>query len=235
MRSEVFRGRYLFHFHTAATDGRPSVADYFRHAEARGFERLVFLEHIRRRPGYDVPAYRREVEACARASGLAAFVGFEAKLLPDGELDIAPEHAALADVIGVAEHGFPPDLGVLRAAFATAATAYRGRYPDKEIVWVHPGAWFKKQGRLEECRDVYLAMIAEAQRLGLRVERNLRHGLIPRGLVGAVAPDRLTLGVDAHDLDDIDRALGSLEDAYRRHAPAAGPRPRPAPRAAPAL
>lgn len=215
MRSEIFRGRYLFHFHTHATDGRPSIADYFDQACAHRLDRLIFLEHIRRCPTYDVLAYRQEVAACARTRGVSAFLGFEAKLLPDGELDIASEHAACADVLGLAEHGFPPDLGLLRSAFVTATANYRERYPDKELVWVHPGTWFKKHRCLDERQADYLEMVAAAEGLGLRIEHNFRHGLIPRGLIEAVAPPNLVFGADAHRLEDVHATLAMLDGPSR--------------------
>ena len=120
MSAALFRGRVLFHCHTHYTDGQPSVADYLRWASERGVERVIFLEHIRREPSYDVAAFVEEIHAESERWGVPAVAGFEAKVLPGGALDIAAEHAALAEVIGIAEHGFPDDPGLWPAAYLRA-------------------------------------------------------------------------------------------------------------------
>jgi putative hydrolase len=215
MRSEPFRGRYLFHFHTRATDGRSDIEDYVACARAHGAERLILLEHIRRRPSYDVAAYNHRARAAAAGGGLELHLGFEAKLLPDGTLDITPEDAARAEVLGLAEHGFPEDLALLVTAFRTAAASCRAAYPDKQIVWVHPGLWLKKRRRLDAERELYLELLADAQNLGLRIERNRRHGLIPDDLLAAVRPDHLVDGLDAHSVAEMAAAIA--------HPPLASP------------
>ncbi len=146
---------------------------------------------------------------------MPAVLGFEAKLLPDGDLDIAPEHAAWAGVIGIAEHGFPSDFDVLRSAFRAATRTYHARYPDKELVWVHPGAWFKKHRCLGERRDDYLGMVAEAEALGVRIEHNFRHDLVPRALIEAVSPEHLVYGADAHRLEHVDAVVATLDGPDR--------------------
>ena len=107
MKSNPFRGRYLFHFHTQHTDGKLTGRDYFDWAQAHGVQSLLFLEHVRREASYDVPAFVEEVKELEQQFGIRAGVGFETKLLPDGTLDITPEHCALAEIVGIAEHGFP--------------------------------------------------------------------------------------------------------------------------------
>jgi histidinol phosphatase-like PHP family hydrolase len=144
MKYNIFNCKYLFHIHTVHTDGFLSVRDYFDFAGSVGIERVIFLEHIRRRPTYDTAEFARQVRECSAASGIPACVGFEAKLLADGRLDIAPEAIELADVIGIAEHGFPPDFTLLRDAFSRAVEDCRDLVYCKEIVWAHPGLWLKK-------------------------------------------------------------------------------------------
>ncbi len=205
MSADLLRGRVLFHCHTHHTDGQPSVADYLRWASERDVERVIFLEHIRREPSYDVAAFVEEIRAESERWGVPATVGFEAKVLPGGALDIAAEHAALADVIGIAEHGFPDDAalwrGSLAAAFATWGAA------EQTAVWVHPGLWLKKTGRLDSHRDEYAFLIAFAQRHGILIERNQRYRLLPDGLLDTVTPEMLIRGADAHRLEDADAFL----------------------------
>lgn len=207
MKSDPFAGRYLFHLHTTYTDGHVPAAAYFDLARRAGLERLIFLEHIRAQPGYDVLQFVAEVHACAAAFGVPALVGFEAKVLPGGALDISDEHAALADVIGIAEHGFPADYGLWHASLTEALTRCAAQYRDQAVVWVHPGLWLKRSGLLEVRQREYAALIEYAQQRGVKVESNLRYGLLPAPLRGAVRPDLLVCGADAHRLEDAQAAL----------------------------
>lgn len=206
MRSDPFTGRYLFHLHTTYTDGQVKVAEYFAYGVQNGLDRLIFLEHIRAQPRYDVGQFCADVRACAAEFGLPALVGFEAKLLPGGALDISDEHAAQAEVLGLAEHGFPGDYALWRSSLCKALERYAAIYPDKPVVWVHPGLWLKKQGLIQSHELDYRSLVAYAQDLGVKVEWNRRYGLLPPHLHVAVRPENLVQGADAHRLEDA-RAL----------------------------
>lgn len=210
MRSDPFTGRYLFHLHTTYTDGQVPVRQYFEYAVRTGLERLIFLEHIRAQPSYDVLRFVAEVRQAEAEFGLPTWVGFEAKVLPGGGLDITAEHAALADVLGVAEHGFPPDFDLWRLSLRKALEQAAATHREKPVVWVHPGLWLKKQRRLQTHEHEYRALLGYAQELGLKVERNLRYGLVPEDLLGTVAPEHLVLGADAHRLADAEAAVARL-------------------------
>ncbi|HLO04248.1 MAG TPA: hypothetical protein VK191_14140 [Symbiobacteriaceae bacterium] len=210
MRSDPFGGRYLFHLHTTYTDGEVPVAAYFEWGRRAGLDRLIFLEHIRTKPSYDVRAFIAEVKHAARTYGLPARVGFEAKLLPGGALDISPEHAAQADVLGLAEHGFPPDFDLWHASLRTALANGARQVAERPVVWVHPGLWLKRQGLLAAHEQEYRALLAEAQTLGIKLEWNLRYDLVPVALRGALPPGSLVIGADAHRLTDAEVALTAL-------------------------
>ena len=203
--TDLFAGRVLFHCHTHHTDGAPSVADYLAYAAEHGLDRVVFLEHIRRNPSYDVGAFVEEIRAESERLGVPAVVGFEAKVLPGGALDIASEHAALAGVVGIAEHGFPDDPALWRDSLAQAFATWGAA--EQTAIWVHPGLWLKKTRRLESHRADYEALIAEAQAAGVLVERNHRYRLLPDAALPLVRPERLVHGADAHRLGDVDAFL----------------------------
>lgn len=210
MRSNPFTGRYLFHLHTTRTDGNLSVREYFEYARATHLERLIFLEHIRANPSYDVGRFVGEVQGCAAEFGLPALIGFEAKLLPGGALDISAEHAALAEVIGLAEHGFPADYALWHSSLCKALESCALKHRDKPIVWVHPGLWLKQNGLLEVHEPEYRALIDYAQDLGIKVERNRRYGLLPKHLLGGVRPEHLVHGADAHRLADAEAVVAEM-------------------------
>jgi len=201
--TDLFRGRVLFHCHTDLTDGQPTVEEYVRYAAEHDLDRVIFLEHIRRVPSYDVEQFAADVRTWGERLEVPVTVGFEAKVLPGGGLDIDPEHLALADVIGIAEHGFP-DAADLWERSLRRAFAEHGR-GERVAVWVHPGLWLKKMRRLESHRAVYLDLLDAAQAAGVLVEQNARYGLVPDDLVERIRPDRFVRGIDAHRIADVER------------------------------
>ncbi len=203
MKSSPFAGRYLFHLHTRFTDGTFSVRDYFEYAKQRAVGRLIFLEHIRERPSYDVEEFVAQVQECEDEYSLSAYIGFEAKLLPDGSLDVSDEHLVHAQVIGIAEHGFPDDPKVLQEAFTKVINEHPS-FAENAVVWVHPGLWFKKRGVSPWEEPSFRLMIEQAQNSGVFIERNLRYDLIPEGMVSEVDPEKLVIGADVHSRKDIE-------------------------------
>lgn len=207
MRSDPFTGRYLFHLHTPVTDGQVAVREYCEVALRERLDRLIFLEHIRTAPTYDVDQFTAAVRSCAAAFGIPALVGFEAKVLPGGALDISPQHLAQADVLGIAEHGFAGDVAAWSDALHRALGADYGARP---VVWVHPGLWLKRKGLLEAHEPAYLDLLRYAVAQGVRLEWNLRYRLLPPHLHAEAGPAGPVLGADAHRPGDIAAALAAL-------------------------
>lgn len=216
MKSNPFQGRYLFHFHTQRTDGKLTAQDYFDWAQVQGVESLLFLEHVRRQASYDVPAFVEEIKELEQRFGIRASIGFETKLLPDGTLDISPEHCALAEIVGIAEHGFPNDVGLLQTAFQRALNTLPERLPDCCLVWVHPGLWFKKRSIERSTSTACLSMLEQAVGSGVFVERNLRYGLLDEALLPTISEELLVLGADAHTTKDLDVWEASERGSYSR-------------------
>ena len=204
MKSNPFSGCYFFHFHTSFTDGRLTVSDYFDFATRNGIDSLVFLEHIRMVPTYDPIAFTRIVRGLAETTGVQTYVGFEAKLLPGGGLDIGEEILKLADVIGIAEHGFPDDRQLLESSFCRTLDQLVARTADKTFVWVHPGLWLKKKGIDPRQDATFGAMLRGAQSYGVRIERNLRYGLVSEECLNEIGPDLVVMGADAHVAGDLE-------------------------------
>lgn len=199
----MFNGKYLFHVHTSHTDGKLKVQDYFDFAEKGGYEKIIFLEHIRHDLDYDVGRFSQEIAECSDKYGILGILGFETKILPDGRLDIRSNHLEIAQVIGVAEHGFPDDINILTHAFYNVIAAATQLLPSTHVVWVHPGLWFKKRNLLDKNLSLYKDMLMHAQDHGIKIEHNLRYKLIPPMLIDWIDPQQLVIGQDAHSLADL--------------------------------
>jgi hypothetical protein len=203
-KSNPLSGRYLFHLHTCHTDGELSLENYFSFAAAHAIERLVFLEHIRSKPTYDVEQFARDLERISRERKIEAVLGFEVKLLPDGSLDITEEHLVLASVIGIAEHGFPDDPDLLRSSLRRAFDHYSSLGPEMTFVWVHPGITFRKMHVRPDEHPVYKSLVRWSADAGLLIEQNLRYGLISEEAIKKSALPRVILGADAHTAADLE-------------------------------
>ena len=203
-KSDWWQNRYLFHVHTSYTDGHLTVADYMDFAGTAGVDSVVFLEHIRRNPRYDVEQFSAEVRQSS-SEPVKTVLGFEAKLLPDGTLDINDDCIESAAVIGIAEHGFPNDRSLLRDAFLNVVRTYPFRWPRVTFVWAHPGLWYLKHHLIAEQDDAFEEMLAAACDAGVLLEQNMRYGLLDSSTAARLSEQSLVLGADAHALSDLER------------------------------
>jgi len=195
------RSKTLFHLHTTFTDGRATLEDYFVFARENGVRRLVFLEHIREKPTFDVYAFVRDVAYYSKRYGVMGVVGFEAKILPGGRLDISEQHIQMAQYIGIAEHSFPADPDMLAESFRILCEAYSSKYPRVKYVWVHPGLWFKKHELLDH--PAYDEMLQSAIKAPILIEYNLKYRLPESSILNRLPRSKIILGLDAHSLDEI--------------------------------
>lgn len=207
MKSELFTGRYLFHMHTTYTDGQLEVGDFFRIAKKKRLARLIFLEHIRKSPRYSIAEFIKEIEANANESGVEAHVGFETKILPDGTLDISKEDLERAEVIGIAEHGFPDDSKLYFKSLRTVLSQWGSS--NKEIVWVHPGLWLRKHGLMGTFEQEHVSDLQTAGCAGIRLEHNHRYDLVSQSLLAKHRDIETVVGSDAHTAAELSRFCDS--------------------------
>ena len=196
--NKLFGAPYMFHLHTTYTDGELSAGDYFEFARRHGAPRLIFLEHIRRTPRYDVQQFISEVRECEKRFSGRATIGFEAKVLPGGGLDISEDHLKEAEVLGIAEHGFDGTLMELRESLSVAMRHDWGR----PCVWVHPGLGLRRKAKLENQPFQYTGLLEEALANGVALERNQRYDLISEKHSHSFA-EGIVFGLDAHAQSDL--------------------------------
>ncbi|MFZ0688917.1 MAG: hypothetical protein WAM68_03740 [Acidobacteriaceae bacterium] len=209
--SDPFTGRYLFHLHTSRTDGKLLTREHFDFARTHSLERLIFLEHVRRISTYDVREFAAEIRCCDMEFGIPALVGFEAKILPDGALDIGPDALDLAEVVGMAEHGFRESVDILAFAMMRAIGDFRAAWPGKHLVWVHPGLYFQKAGIAPASHEAFAKILQFAIDAGVRIEDNTRYGL-PGAPVMALVPEHLRVrGGDCHTAQDLEKWLAQVQ------------------------
>ncbi|NPA77118.1 MAG: hypothetical protein GXN93_05200 [Candidatus Diapherotrites archaeon] len=201
------KSKIFFHVHTSYTDGELSVGEYFDIAKKYHIQQIIFLEHIRHKPSYNVNMFINEILQAEEIYGIQGVVGFEAKILPSGELDIAPEHIEHASYIGIAEHAFPNDAELLLHAFQNVIKSYPSKYPNVRFVWVHPGLWFKK--RFVYYHPVLTEMYKAIVQVDALIERNFKYQLPSNKAIDIVGGSKIIEGIDAHTRMDIEKYVST--------------------------
>jgi putative hydrolase len=113
------------HVHsTFSDDARSTPAENVDAARRRGLRALCLTDHVRRDSTW-VPKFLGAVDALRPVPGLDVLAGVEAKILDRaGRLDM-PDGISGADLVLIADHQFPGELGPIdpgemRSAIATA-------------------------------------------------------------------------------------------------------------------
>jgi putative hydrolase len=200
----IFKGKYLFHLHTVLTDGQLSISDYLDFAMHNQVDRLIFLEHIRLDPTYSATDFAENVHSMGLSSGVEVVVGFEARVMPGGELDICDQSAALGSVIGIAEHRFELSEKQMVASLIKAFKSARKRFPAKELVWVHPGLWRHKGKMKDVSENAFMEIVNLAISLDIKIEHNLRYRLLELEKWKALPVESRCIGADAHSFPDLE-------------------------------
>jgi len=195
----IQKGHYLFHIHTDWTDGKSTFADYCIAAKEIGFQSVILLEHVRKECSYDFRAFLQMVEEQRAAHAMEILVGAEAKILPDGSLDISEIVLSNIQVLGIAEHSFQGDVHALVRALGQAFESYQGASFAR--VWVHPGL------KLLQWQPMSNRFFQEVMQLALEhevyLELNLRHKLPPESFHSLIPSYKAVVGFDAHCVNEV--------------------------------
>lgn len=138
---ERYKGYLLkgeWHIHTNYTDGKDSIFEYCQKAKELGLPLIAFTEHVRRTLDYDFDKFLDDITKAREAfPELIILSGCEAKVLPNGELDIGEENLRKVDYPIFAFHSFPADLDLY-------VKCLKKTIENKFInAWAHPGVFLK--------------------------------------------------------------------------------------------
>ena len=198
------------HVHTTASDGKASVEEMARAAQALGYGYLAICDHtrnVRVVPGLDADDLRRQGEEIAAANELLApfrvLRGSECDILPDGSLDLPDDVLAELDWVQISLHAGQR----ASARDLTARVVEAMRHPAASCL-SHPKGRILNH-RPENALDLD-RVFAAALETGVALEAN---GLPDRlDLSGAHVREALAAGVrivcstDAHSV----RGLGNM-------------------------
>jgi putative hydrolase len=215
-----------YHVHSVFSDGASTLAENVQVARQRGLRRLCLVDHVRADTAW-VPDFVRAVLPLREPGGIDILAGVEAKILDrTGRLDLPDSPDALAgiDLVLIADHQVPGDLGPIEPQEVRAGLSSGTRSPAEVIdclieatasalsrvdrpVLAHLFSVLPKIG-LTECDvpDSLLGLLAErARATGAMVEVNEKWSCPSARTLRAFASAGVTLvaSTDSHDCKDI--------------------------------
>ncbi len=182
---------YIFHIHTDLTDGKSSLDDYYNRFKGKN---LIFTEHIRKNVQYD---YEKFIQKAHSYNFLA---GFEAKILPNRDLDILDAAIKKADVIAIAVHSYKADPDTLIESLRNSFEHYKNTLP---LVWVHPYTSKIEKNNFSNKLD-YIRKVLKGYEDQIFIEYNLsKKNFTPLELKLIRKNYKLIYGYDAHSVQFI--------------------------------
>jgi len=194
--------RYLmsgeWHIHTNYTDGTSLVSDYCKRAEELGIPLIAFTEHVRKDLQYDFNAFIEDIEIARELHDLIILSGCEAKVLPDGTLDVDDSIIRQVDYPIFAFHSFPEEVDTYLHVLYTVL-----KNPILNT-WAHPGIFLKKSGLniSEEELSRIFTMIKDNEIL---IEVNRKYNAPPDEWINLAKKIHLNFvrGSDCHHIEDM--------------------------------
>jgi putative hydrolase len=201
------------HLHTDYTDGKASVGEVIRQAEALGLDEIAFTEHVRADSTWFVE-FAEEVRRQASESDVSVLVGAEVRITDfEGRLDITPEIREQCDIVLASVHRFPGANGrprsfkdVPREEFADIEYRLARAFLERggADVLAHPGGMSLRQ--LGAFPDEYFrSLIQECRESGVAIEISSSYLVDLPGFLDLVAETDplVSVGSDAHRLEEM--------------------------------
>ena len=204
------------HVHTTASDGKATVEEMGRAAQALGYEYLAICDHtrnVRVVPGLDADDIRRQGEEIAAANEVLApfriFRGSECDILPDGSLDLPDDVLAELEWLQISLHAgqrWARDvltervLEAMRHAASIKGSASCLSHPKGRILNHRPENALDLDRVFEVALETGIALEVN----GLPDRLDLAAGHVREALAAGV---RIVCSTDAHSV----RGLGNME------------------------
>ncbi len=193
-----------WHVHTKYTDGKNSVFELCKKAVELHIPLIAFTEHVRKNLNYDFSQFLCDIEnARDEFSHLIILSGVEAKVLPDGELDVEDEIIREVDYPIFAYHSFPKDINLF---LRTLKKVLMNPYVN---TWAHPGLFLLRNKLKESIFDIEPILKLMKNR-DILMEINYKYNLpfetwIEKAKKVGI---KFVYGGDVHSIEDLKRREG---------------------------
>ncbi len=195
-----------WHIHTTYTDGGNSVAEYCEVASDYGIPLLAFTEHVSIELTYDFNEFLEEIDSARSQYDLIILSGCEAKVLPDGSLNVSDSVIGEVDYPIFSFHSFPGDLALFLESLERV-------FQDRRVnTWAHPGRLPVRQN-LEIDSEALQAIMKQMKHNNILLEVNRRYGLPKNEWVEEAKRIGLNLfrGSDVHSIEGLEVSTTSTK------------------------
>jgi putative hydrolase len=215
-----------FQLHTNWTDGEASIAAVFATAQARELSAIAFTEHVRKETDW-FAGFAKEVRKTAGAfSGMRAYVGCETKAMDVmGSLDVTDEILDACDIVLGVVHRFPDGKGGYLDFKAMSPEHVAELECELSIGMIngapidvlgHPGGMYQRRHGAYPPR-LFRSMMQAAEKRDVAIEINSSYLVDMPAFLGLCAEinPRVSVGSDAHKLEEIGRCRGLVKEALK--------------------
>ncbi|MDD4249164.1 MAG: PHP domain-containing protein, partial [Methanosarcina sp.] len=183
--------------HTNYTDGENSVAELCERAQNIGIPLIAFTEHVRKNITYDFSGLLNAIDSAKEQYDLIILSGCEAKVLPDGDLDVDPEILKEVDYPIFAYHSFPKDIDIY-------VKSLKHVLKNMDVcTWAHPGAFLKRY-ELNLPEKELETIFALMNKYDILLETNIKYNL-PEKKWEEIASEYNVQFVRGSDIHNIER------------------------------
>jgi DNA polymerase (family 10)/putative hydrolase len=187
-----------WHIHTSFTDGQNSIDDYCKKAIGLSIPLLAFTEHVRRSLRYNFNAYLEDIDRAREQYDLIVLSGCEAKVLPDGTLDVDDSILEQVDYPIFAFHYFPKNIDVyLDALYSVLKNPFVN-------TWAHPGL-FLKRNDLSLSESELILVFKMLSDNGVLIELNAKYNAPSDAWIDLARQHHVNLvrGSDCHRIEEL--------------------------------
>lgn len=187
-----------WHIHTNYTDGNNSIHEYCKKAVELGIPLVAFTEHVRKDLTYDFSDFLEDIEKAREKFNLIILSGCEAKVLPNGELDVNNEILKEIDYPVFAYHSFPKDINLY---VDSLKNVLNNKYVN---TWAHPGIFLEKKC-LKIPDDQLIEILTSVANSKVLLEINSKYNMPPTKWINLAKKKEINfvIGNDVHNVESL--------------------------------
>src|ERR1700683_4175511 len=99
-----------YHIHTTFSDGQNSVEEIAKCCKELGLQEIGITDHVRRKLTYNFSDLVMDIKRAEKKYHIKIWRGAEARILPDGQLDISAEVIRATDFVIGSIHTWPEEV-----------------------------------------------------------------------------------------------------------------------------
>src|ERR1700720_357527 len=99
-----------YHIHTTFSDGKNSVDEIAKFCKKLGLQEIAITDHVRKNLTYNFSDLLTDIKHAEKKYGIKIWRGAEARMLPDGQLDISDEVLKRTDFVIGSIHTWPEEV-----------------------------------------------------------------------------------------------------------------------------